>query len=29
VQNGKLTEMRHYLDVFTALQQMGAIPTPG
>jgi steroid delta-isomerase-like uncharacterized protein len=29
VQNGKVTGVRHYLDVLTLLQQIGAMPAPG
>jgi steroid delta-isomerase-like uncharacterized protein len=29
VQDGKVTSVRHYLDVLTLLQQIGAMPAPG
>ena len=29
VQGDRVVSVRHYLDVFTLLQQIGAIPAPG
>jgi ketosteroid isomerase-like protein len=29
VQDGKVTSVRHYLDVLALLQQIGAMPAPG